>query len=419
MKKFSIILVVTCIAMVGCGNSYDAKTVALGNLNDSVNYALGLVNGASIRSYYMQGDTTDAAVAEFMDALVDGYEGKQDSVSEIQMQAESFAAFVKRCEKRGLAEKAIWALNEKMFFQGFVNGIYTDTMVMHADVARQYFQEKYYSAPKQTEVIKPATPITAKCPVDTKTVVLATENDSLNYTFGYVNGDGMGRQLFADDSTKQEFRQFVAALNKAMKSKVHNFQLQRMAHDIGASIKQQEPEGLLQIPELTTDFELIKQGFVNGLKAYDKQMNMQEANEYVQKTIDNIKFGKNIEEGKFFLEENAKRQEVIVTESGLQYEVLKKGKGEIPTADSRVKVHYHGTLIDGTVFDSSVERGEPAEFGVTQVIPGWTEVLQLMPVGSKYKVYIPQELGYGNRPAGRIEPYSTLIFEVELLGIVK
>ena len=108
-----------------------------------------------------------------------------------------------------------------------------------------------------------------------------------------------------------------------------------------------------------------------------------------------------------------------MTESGLQYEVIKMGKGPKPGPTDRVKVHYHGTLIDGTVFDSSVNRGEPIVFGLNQVIRGWTEGVQLMPVGSKFRFFIPQELGYGASQAGSIPPYSTLIFEVELLGIEK
>ncbi|MEN3324993.1 FKBP-type peptidyl-prolyl cis-trans isomerase [Mariniflexile soesokkakense] len=124
--------------------------------------------------------------------------------------------------------------------------------------------------------------------------------------------------------------------------------------------------------------------------------------------------------GEKFLEENKSKEGVKVTESGLQYIVLKEGTGAKPTAESKVKVHYHGTLIDGTVFDSSVDRGEPTEFGVGQVIRGWTEGLQLMSVGSKYKFFIPQDLGYGARQAGeKIKAYSTLIFEVELLEIVE
>jgi FKBP-type peptidyl-prolyl cis-trans isomerase len=121
-----------------------------------------------------------------------------------------------------------------------------------------------------------------------------------------------------------------------------------------------------------------------------------------------------------FLEDNKSKDGVKVTESGLQYSVIKEGTGEKPTAESKVKVHYHGTLIDGTVFDSSVERGEPAEFGVNQVIRGWTEGLQLMSVGSKYKFFIPQDLAYGARQTGeKIKPYSTLVFEVELLEVAK
>ncbi|SFD00443.1 FKBP-type peptidyl-prolyl cis-trans isomerase [Pseudoalteromonas denitrificans] len=124
-------------------------------------------------------------------------------------------------------------------------------------------------------------------------------------------------------------------------------------------------------------------------------------------------------EGTAFLEDNAKRTEVTVTESGLQYEVITTGEGEIPTAESTVRTHYHGTLINGTVFDSSVERNEPAEFPVSGVIKGWTEALQIMTVGSKWRLYIPQDLAYGERGAGAsIAPYSTLVFDIELLEIV-
>ncbi|NDW19850.1 FKBP-type peptidyl-prolyl cis-trans isomerase [Dysgonomonas sp. 216] len=125
------------------------------------------------------------------------------------------------------------------------------------------------------------------------------------------------------------------------------------------------------------------------------------------------------EEGTRFLEANAERPEVKRLPIGLQYEVLTEGTGAKPQKDDRVKVHYTGSLIDGTVFDSSVQRGEPLEIGVSQVIQGWTEALKLMPVGSKWKLYIPYDLAYGATGAGPIKPYSTLIFEVELLDIVK
>ena len=129
------------------------------------------------------------------------------------------------------------------------------------------------------------------------------------------------------------------------------------------------------------------------------------------------KFIQHKNDGEAFLAQNKGKNGVQTTPSGLQYEVISEGTGEKPLANDTVKVHYHGTLIDGTVFDSSVQRGEPATFGVHQVIKGWTEALQLMPVGSKYRLYIPQDLAYGAHPhpGGPIKPYMALIFDVELL----
>ena len=128
----------------------------------------------------------------------------------------------------------------------------------------------------------------------------------------------------------------------------------------------------------------------------------------------------NRKNGEAFLTENAKREGIEVTESGLQYEVLESGKGDSPKASDNVEVHYTGKLIDGTVFDSSVERGVPASFGVTQVIPGWVEALQLMHEGDKWRLYIPSDLAYGpNGAGGVIGPNMTLIFDVELLRVIK
>ena len=155
-------------------------------------------------------------------------------------------------------------------------------------------------------------------------------------------------------------------------------------------------------------------------------MSPEEAQAYLTATMQALQakklekqYGPNKQAGEAFLAANKAKAGVITTASGLQYEVIKKGTGALPTDTSRVKVHYHGTLIDGTVFDSSVERKEPATFGVNQVIKGWTEALKLMPVGSKYKLYIPQELAYGGADQGTIKPFSVLIFEVELLSIEK
>lgn len=157
-------------------------------------------------------------------------------------------------------------------------------------------------------------------------------------------------------------------------------------------------------------------------KGNEPKFSADEANAIIQRYLQyasEAKFSKNKEEGANFLNTNKEKSGVHVTPSGLQYEVLVEGSGPKPTASDSVTVHYHGTLIDGLVFDSSVKRGEPATFGVNQVISGWTEALQLMNVGSKYKLYIPENLAYGANPhpGGPIEPYSALIFEVELLAI--
>ena len=172
------------------------------------------------------------------------------------------------------------------------------------------------------------------------------------------------------------------------------------------------------------------QSFAKGVEAMcegkQPEIDPKEAQELLNKFFTKLEeeakaqFAQVREAGEKFLEENAKRANVVTLPSGLQYEIITEAIGQKPVATDKVKVHYHGTLIDGTVFDSSVRRGEPATFGVTQVIQGWVEALQLMPVGSKWKLYIPYNLAYGEQGAGQmIAPYSALIFEVELLEIVK
>ena len=170
------------------------------------------------------------------------------------------------------------------------------------------------------------------------------------------------------------------------------------------------------------DLNLLKDGIQDVFEEKELKINPQEANGLIQEFLEEANsaaFGDNKEKGTTFLEENKKRTEVLSTDSGLQYEVTEEGNGSKPSDSDTVTVHYHGTLIDGTVFDSSVERGTPASFGVNQVIPGWTEALQLMSVGAKYRLYIPQELAYGANPhpGGPIQPYSALIFDVELIEI--
>ena len=166
--------------------------------------------------------------------------------------------------------------------------------------------------------------------------------------------------------------------------------------------------------------------FAKGVEAVYKQekpeISFDEAKKIINEFFSNLQdeiAETNKQAGKEFLAENAKRSGVVVLPSGLQYEVLAEGKGRKPKATDKVQCHYHGTLIDGQVFDSSIQRGTPAVFGVNQVIPGWVEALQLMPEGSRWKLYIPSDLAYGEQGAGGIIPANaTLIFEVELIKIL-
>ena len=416
MKKLCI-LAIAALAMVACGKTYTAQTVVLENQNDSMNYALGLVNGSQLKMYQLRNDSSVETVAEFIEALQRGYDGKVEQLSEAAAIGKNIGQAIKASEKNGLADNPAWTLNEKLFFQGLVNGMYNDTVVMTGEAASNYFQAQYQASAMSNDSVKAGKAIKGKCPSQVKTVVLANQNDSLNYAFGYLNGNEVAMYVFAMDSTGEQKKEFIAYINKGLKSNITNPQIANMGEQIGKSIKEQESVGLIGEPSLATDFALIKQGFINGLLGGTEQWNSEFAGEYIQSTMTTIKYGNSKEEGEKFLAENALREGVITTASGLQYEVLKMGKGKKPKATDNVKVHYHGTLINGTVFDSSVDRNEPITFGLTQVIAGWTEALQLMPVGSKFKLYIPQQLGYGSQQAGSIPPYSTLIFEVELLGI--
>ena len=158
------------------------------------------------------------------------------------------------------------------------------------------------------------------------------------------------------------------------------------------------------------------------LEGNQTAISLNEAREIVNKYFEELEAKMSavaIEQGKAFLEENKKRPGIVTLPSGLQYEVINEGTGKKPKATEQVRCHYEGTLVDGTLFDSSIQRGEPAVFGVNQVIPGWVEALQLMSEGAKWKLYIPSDLGYGARGAGEmIPPHSTLVFEVELLEVL-
>lgn len=190
-----------------------------------------------------------------------------------------------------------------------------------------------------------------------------------------------------------------------------------VGRQMGQQLSSQAFEGI--------DPEVVARGLLEVLQGKDSALSEQEIEKAYQRYDNKQKEraeeqGKKLaEEGLVFLEKNAKREEVTTLDSGLQYEVIHQGEGDKPSASSTVKTHYHGTLINGEVFDSSVDRGQPAEFPVNGVIAGWTEALQLMSVGTKWRLFLPPNLAYGERGAGgKIGPNATLVFEVELLEIV-
>ena len=193
--------------------------------------------------------------------------------------------------------------------------------------------------------------------------------------------------------------------------------MDKISYAIGLSMGQ----NLMGSGVTSLEYADLAAGIKDVLEKNQPQISYQEAQQVLGKFFSDLEqkiAGEAKAAGEAFLAENAKREGVKVTESGLQYEVIEATIGQKPKATDKVRVHYEGTLIDGTVFDSSYKRGESITFGLNQVIKGWTEGLQLMSIGSKYKLYLPYQLAYGERGAGaNIPPYAALIFTVELLGI--
>ena len=194
--------------------------------------------------------------------------------------------------------------------------------------------------------------------------------------------------------------------------------MDKFSYAIGLGIGQ----NLLSMGAQGINVEDFAQAISDVLNRKETAISHNEARDIVNKYFEELEAkmnAENIEKGKAFLAENAKKEGVVTLPSGLQYQVIKEGNGKKPSATDRVKCHYEGTLIDGTLFDSSIKRGQPAVFGLNQVIKGWTEGLQLMSEGAKWKLFIPSHLGYGAQQAGEmIPPHSTLVFEVELIEVM-
>ncbi|MBQ9668018.1 MAG: FKBP-type peptidyl-prolyl cis-trans isomerase [Prevotella sp.] len=274
---------------------------------------------------------------------------------------------------------------------------------------------------KKKEAVKAAVVVPAP-------VSLVSGSDSLSYIAGMTFTEGLlpylQNQMKVDTAYMADF---VNGFREAIAASSNPKAVARMAGmQIAEQVKQRMLPGIRQEFTDTPDSiveQILFRGFTDALTADTTHFTSKAAQELFrtkQQVNKQAKTAKLTEAGRKFLAENKTKPGIITTPSGLQYEVLVQGEGDVPQKSDKVKVHYEGRLIDGTVFDASSKHGtEPSSFRADQVIKGWTEALTMMPVGSKWRLYIPQELAYGERQAGQIPPYSTLIFDVELVGIEK
>ncbi len=263
-------------------------------------------------------------------------------------------------------------------------------------------------------------------------VQLKSSSDSLSYAAGMSITNGLIPYLVGQQGVDTAYMaDFIEGFKEAIAAANDARQKARMAGiDIAGQITQRMLPGMKKeftdTPDSITT-EIFYRGFANALLGDTTVMKQEAAEELFKAKQQSNKaakeeklYGANREAGRKFLAENKLKDSVIVTPSGLQYKIIRQGEGAVPQRTDKVKVHYEGRLVDGTVFDASAKHGsEPISFRADQVIKGWTEALTMMPVGSKWQLYIPYELAYGERNSGKIKPFSALIFDVELVGIEK
>lgn len=261
---------------------------------------------------------------------------------------------------------------------------------------------------------------------------LKTDVDSLSYAIGMARTEGLSQFLLQQGIDSTMMSDFIAGFVEGAAVTGKKETARMVGQQLGNMVGTQWVEGFNQQifgadSTQTISRENLLAGFIAGVKNDNKVMTSAAAAAYMNTGMEAVKekamltkYADNKAAGEAFLAENKTKDGVVTTESGLQYKIITQGKGATPEAGARVKVHYRGITIDGVEFDSSYKRNEPAQFTTTQVIKGWGEALTMMPVGSKWELYIPQELAYGSRETGaQIKPFSTLVFEVELIDIVK
>lgn len=420
MKKsiYSVAVALVAGLFVSCGVSAPKANLEGANKVDSLSYAIGVAQTQGLKNYLVARMGMDTIyMSQFVEGLLEATNAdeKQNAYfAGTQIGQQVVNQIIPDVTMQILAGKGA-ELNKKNFTEAFIAGVTEKGLKMEPEQAQQTAMALMQAIQENND----------------STADLTAQIDTFSYAMGLTQTQGLKdfvvNRMGVDTLYMSDF---VKGLKEGIKVGEDK---KKGAFFTGIQIGQQVTTQI--IPGVTRDVlgkngELNKNnfmaGFVAGVTEKGLLMHPMEAQEVTMRLIEELKnerfeqeYGTNKAEGIAFLDSIAKTEGVVKTESGLCYKVITEGKGAVPTSTDRVKVHYRGTLIDGTEFDSSYKRNEPTTFGANQVISGWTEALTMMPVGSKWVLYIPQELAYGNRDMGQIKPFSTLIFEVELLEIVK
>ena len=421
MKKtiFSVAAAFAAGLFVSCTTAAPKVELAGASKVDSLAYAIGVSQTQGLKDYLagrMDVDTT--YMSQFVGGVLAGVNaddkqnaylcGEQIGNQVVNQMIPSIASEV-FAGKEG-------ELNEKNFTSAFVSGVTGKGQKMNPEEAHE----------------KAMSLMTAIRTNNDSTANLKAQIDTFSYAMGLAQSQGLKEfAMYRMGVDTLYMGDFIKGMKVAIKA---GDDAKKVATYAGVQIGQQIIQQL--VPGLSYELfgnesELVNKdyvlaGFIAGateknllIQPFEAQMLAMTLMEEIKNARFEEQFGANKAQGEAFLDSIAQTEGVVKTESGLCYKVIKAGKGAIPTNTDKVKVHYRGTLIDGTEFDSSYSRNEPTTFRANQVIAGWTEALTMMPVGSKWMLYIPQELAYGSRDLGTIKPFSTLVFEVELLEIEK
>ena len=421
MKKtvFSVAMAFAAGLFVSCTTAAPKADLNGASKADSLAYAIGVAQTQGLQDYLVDRMGLDTTyMGQFVNGVLDGVNAddqKSAYYAGTQIGQQVVNQIIPGVTGELFGDKE-GELNKKNFTDAFVAGVTEKGMKMTPAEA----QEKAMSL------------MTAIRENNDSTANLKAEIDSFSYAMGLAQTQGLkGFIMYRMGVDTTYMADFVKGLKTGIKA---GDNAKQTAFYAGIQIGQQVGNQI--IPGVSREVfgnaeELINKdfflsGFIAGVTGKNLSMNPMEAQMIAMTLMEELKnarfeeqFGANKAQGVAFLDSIAQTEGVVKTESGLCYKVITKGKGAIPTNTDKVKVHYRGTLIDGTEFDSSYSRNEPTAFRANQVIAGWTEALTMMPVGSKWMLYIPQELAYGSRDMGTIKPFSTLVFEVELLEIEK